>query len=139
MALGITVSVVVQAQYNSPLVDANGVPGYRVRLACEQLADPDLAGSELLEAMVRALSVFDNNASIAGGCWDTTGLAANPEGTAPEPEAESEPEVAPEEPAADSGVTIDPATASNKFAFQVYTGTPLPINCTGGSTWFGAG
>ena len=49
------------------------MPGYRVRVACEHLADASLAGDELLMSMVEALTVFDQNASIANGCLDITG------------------------------------------------------------------
>ncbi len=69
----------MQAQYNSPTDDGDGIIPHRVRVACEYLAEESLEGSDLMMAMVEALSVFDNNASTANGCFDTTGVAPNPE------------------------------------------------------------
>lgn len=129
----------MQAQYNAPVADygGEGIPANRVQAACQFLSDSSLDGSNLLRAMVQATAAFSGNASVANGCLDITGAAAEPE-PEPEPygpseapagdaaglvpEAEPEPEAATSSPSkqmASASDTVFQYTASQKFGYQV--------------------
>ena len=66
----------LKAQYNFPYPTPSGdgdaeIQAYPVRAACQLLADPDLEGARLLNAMSHAVPIFTGSASAA--CIDTTG------------------------------------------------------------------
>ena len=75
----------LQAQYNAPIADLGqeGIPPYRVRVACEYLSDPNLSNSSLLGNMTSALAVFSANTTTSQGCLDITGAPSEPEPEAP--------------------------------------------------------
>ena len=113
-----TSRAVVQAQYNSPVEDVKGVTGNRVRVGCNHLSNASLTGSDLLTAMVDALTVFDNSASVAGGCLTFSG--AYPENTPPAegpgiaPAEEESPEEAPPAPEAAPEAEAEPISITSQ-------------------------
>ena len=129
----------MQAQHNAPIADygGEGIPANRVQVACQFLSNSSLDGSNLLGAMVQAIAAFTGNASMANGCLDITGAAAEPE---PEPEpygpaeapagdaaglftkAEPGSEAATNSPSKQlisASDTVFQYTASQKFGYQV--------------------
>ena len=133
----------VQSQYNAPTADygGDGIPANRVQAACELLSDSSLHGTDLLAAMVNAMSVFTGNASFASGCLDINGASPEPE---PEPygpaeaPASSVAELVPESAPSAFGKTCgkqfglsstydDPVyyySSGTKFAYQVMHDMP---------------
>ena len=67
----------LQSQYNFPYPTPSSdgkseIQAYPVRAACQLLADPNLEGARLLNAMSHTVPIFAGSASAA--CIDTTGF-----------------------------------------------------------------
>ena len=127
----------LQAQYNAPLSDLGqeGLPPYRVRVACQQLSTANLTGTNLLRSMTRALNVFTANTSYTGGCLDLAETPPEPEPEPPgnhtpsasgnygvsqaAPEAAPQHESAQQEKAAPAPQAAPELSADDIFGFQV--------------------
>lgn len=145
----------LQAQYNAPISDYGGVgiPANRVQVACEFLSDSSLEGNDLMAAMVRAVATFSGNASVATGCLDITGAAAEPEpepepygpagapagdvaGLVPEAEPEPESATSPSKQSTSAGDTVFQYTAGEKFGYQVRRAVGiLFLHCSQAHSW----
>lgn len=143
------------SQFNSPVADLGtaGVPGYRVRVACQYLSDASLSGSTLLSNMVSALNVFNANASTTGGCLDITESPTEPEseppGTSSSPSASSSygvntaaPEAAPTHEEAQQTEKATPQeaepelSADDIFGYQVCNQDQTPTSYDGVTDMF---
>ena len=64
----------MQAQYDYSFAD-QGFAANQVQAACSLLADPNLTGTDLLDAMSQPADVLFGNASTANvGCLDSSGF-----------------------------------------------------------------